>query len=59
MSDKKTKIARQELIREAASLHDQLLGEKHCDRSRLTHCPAFQDCIPQAAENIRKRQAKK
>lgn len=59
MSRDKNKIARQELIREAASLHDQLLGKEHCDRNKITHCVAFQQCIPQAAENIRKRQEKK
>lgn len=52
-------ISRDDLLREATSLHDQLLGKDHCDRSRIHSCVALQQCIPQAAENLRKKQINK
>lgn len=50
-----TKLTREELLKEATSLHDLILGEKHCDRKYLLSCAALQECIPQAAENLRKK----
>lgn len=54
-TEQNTKVSRRELMAEAKLLHDQLLGKEHCERGKLYSCVALQQCIPQAANNVRAR----
>lgn len=53
------KISRDDLLREATFLHDELLGKEHCHRGKLHSCRELQMCIPQAADNLRKGRAQR
>ena len=47
--------AKRALLAEARRLHEMSLGRDHCDPHKLYDCVAFQQLMPQAADNLKRR----
>lgn len=47
--------ARRALLAETRRLHTIALGDNHCDPNKLHECLAFQELMPQAADNLKRQ----